>query len=157
MAARQPFWKWRRWISIGSCLLPASICKWNFKLKFQSKIDLCSGSPAVYRQMGVRMDERTDNVNPVYPRPTSLDEGIIIDRNVICQGPGSARESHDKSLRPSHAIWRHRSGSTLAWRHQAITWTDVDLSSVRASGIHLRAISWEIPRPPFTIISLNIA
>ena len=27
------------------------------------------------------------------------------------------------------------------WRHQAITWTTVDLSSIRSSGIHLRAIS----------------
>ena len=29
----------------------------------------------------------------------------------------------------------------VAWRHQAITWTNVDLSSVRSSGIHLRTIS----------------
>ena len=28
-----------------------------------------------------------------------------------------------------------------AWWHQAITWTNVDLSSVRSCGIHLRAIS----------------
>ena len=28
-----------------------------------------------------------------------------------------------------------------AWRHQAITWNNVDLSSVRSCGIHLRAIS----------------
>ena len=45
------------------------------------------------------------------------------------------------SLWPSDAIWWHRSGSTLAqviaWRHQAITWTNVDLSSVRYSGILL--------------------
>ena len=66
------------------------------------------------------------------------------------------------SLRPSDAIWRHKSGSTLAqvwlaaWRHQAITWTNVDLSSVRSSGIHQRAISWEIPQPPFTQVSLKI-
>ena len=45
----------------------------------------------------------------------------------------------------------------VAWRHQAITWTNVDLSSVRSSGIHLSAISWEIPaRPQFTKISLTI-
>ena len=29
----------------------------------------------------------------------------------------------------------------LAWQHQTITWTNVDLSSVRFSSIHLRAIS----------------
>ena len=29
----------------------------------------------------------------------------------------------------------------VAWRHQAITWTNVDLSSVKSSGIHLKGIS----------------
>ena len=29
----------------------------------------------------------------------------------------------------------------FAWRHQAITWTNVDLSSVKFNGIHLKAIS----------------
>ena len=49
------------------------------------------------------------------------------------------------SLGPSDATWRWRSWSTLvrvmAWRHQAITWTNVDLSSVRSCGIHLRTLS----------------
>ena len=44
----------------------------------------------------------------------------------------------------------------VAWRHQAITWTNVDLSSGRFCGIHLRAISWEIPQPSFTEFSLKI-
>ena len=44
----------------------------------------------------------------------------------------------------------------VAWRHQAITWTNVDLSSVRFSGIHLRAISQEIPQPSITKIHLKI-
>ena len=44
----------------------------------------------------------------------------------------------------------------VAWRHQAITWTNIDLSSVRSSGIHLRAISREMPQPPFTTFSLKI-
>ena len=35
----------------------------------------------------------------------------------------------------------------VAWRHQAITWTNVDLSSERSSGNHLRAVSQEIPPP----------
>ena len=38
-------------------------------------------------------------------------------------------------------------GSGNAWRHQAITWTNVDLSSVKTSGIHLRVISQETPHP----------
>ena len=43
-----------------------------------------------------------------------------------------------------------------AWRHQAITWTIVDLSSVRSSDNHLKVILQEIPEPPITNISLNI-
>ena len=35
----------------------------------------------------------------------------------------------------------------LAWRHQAITWTNVDLSSVRSCGIHLRALSKDLKIP----------
>ena len=41
----------------------------------------------------------------------------------------------------------------VAWRHQAITWTSVDLSSVRSSGIHLRAILQEIPQPSVTWVN----
>ena len=41
------------------------------------------------------------------------------------------------ALWPSDAIWWHRSGSTLAWRPQAITWTNLDLSLFKPSGIHL--------------------
>ena len=40
--------------------------------------------------------------------------------------------------------------------HQAITWTNVDLSSARSSGIHLRAILQEIPQPSVTEISMKI-
>ena len=31
----------------------------------------------------------------------------------------------------------------VAWRHQAITWFNVDVSSVKSCGIHRRALSWE--------------
>ena len=72
-ATRRPFWKWRRWKSIDFCLWPPSTCIWNLKMKFQSKLDLCSGNHVVYRQT----DRRTDKVNPVYPPPTSLAGGII--------------------------------------------------------------------------------
>ena len=44
----------------------------------------------------------------------------------------------------------------VAWRHQAITWTNVDWSSVTYSDIHLRAISQEIPQPWIPKISLKI-
>ena len=59
MAARRPFWKWHRWKSIGFCLWPPSTCIWNLKLKFQSKLDLCSGNHAVYRQTDGQTDRRT--------------------------------------------------------------------------------------------------
>ena len=59
------------------------------------------------------------------------------------------------------ATWRHRSESTLAqamawWWHQAITWTNVDLSSVRSSNNHLRANLQETSQPSITKISLEI-
>ena len=48
------------------------------------------------------------------------------------------------SLLPSDAIWRQGSGSklaqVLAW-HQAITWTNIDLSLVRFCGIPLKCPS----------------
>ena len=60
MAARRPFWKWHHWKSIGFCLWPPSTCIWNLKLKFQSKLDLCSGNHVLYRQTDRRTDGRTD-------------------------------------------------------------------------------------------------
>ena len=42
-----------------------------------------------------------------------------------------------------------------AWRHQAITWTNVDLSSVRSIDIQLMTISQEMPQPLITKISLK--
>ena len=44
----------------------------------------------------------------------------------------------------------------VAWRHQAIIWTNFDLSSVRLSDIYLRAFSHEIPQPSTIKISLKI-
>ena len=73
------------------------------------------------------------------------------------------------SLWHSDAIWRHRSWSTLAQvtacclmapshylDKKKITWTNVELSSVRSSGIHLSAILQEMPQPSVTEISLKI-
>ena len=60
MAARRPFCKWHRWKSIGFYLWPPSTCIWDLKLKFQSKLDLCSGNHVVYRQTDRRTDGRTD-------------------------------------------------------------------------------------------------
>ena len=41
-------------------------------------------------------------------------------------------------------------------RHQAITWTNVDSTSVRSSDIHLRASSQEITQPSITEIIRKI-
>ena len=43
----------------------------------------------------------------------------------------------------------------VAWRHPAITWTNVYLSSVNSSDIHMTAIPLELPQPPIIRI-LNI-
>ena len=78
MATRRPFWKWHRWKSIGFCLWPPSTCIWNLKLKFQSKLDLCSGNHVVYRQT----DGQTDKVNPVYPPSNFVGRGYNEPKNV---------------------------------------------------------------------------
>ena len=43
----------------------------------------------------------------------------------------------------------------VACRHQAITWTNVDWSSVKSIGIHIRAFSQELPQPSITKICLK--
>ena len=43
----------------------------------------------------------------------------------------------------------------VAWRHQAITWTNVDLSSVRSCDIPLGAISQKISQPSIIVIGLK--
>ena len=87
MAARRPFWKWHRWKSIGFCLWPPSTCIWNFKLKFQSKLDLCSGNHVVYRQTDGQTDRRTDKVNPVYPPSNYVGRGYNKGVSQNCQTP----------------------------------------------------------------------
>ena len=44
----------------------------------------------------------------------------------------------------------------VAWRHQAITWTNVDLSLVKSCGIHLRAVSHEMLKISTLDVSLKI-
>ena len=44
----------------------------------------------------------------------------------------------------------------VAWQHQAITWTKIDLSSVKPRDIHLMAIWKQIPVLWITKISLII-
>ena len=44
----------------------------------------------------------------------------------------------------------------VAWRHQAINWTNVDLSSARSHDIHLRAFSQDISQPSIIKSSMKI-
>ena len=44
----------------------------------------------------------------------------------------------------------------IAWRHQAIIWTNVGLSSARSGDIYLRLILWDIPQLLIIKISLTI-
>ena len=44
----------------------------------------------------------------------------------------------------------------VAWRHQAITWNNVEWSPVKSSDVHIRAISQEMPQPSITKICLKI-
>ena len=61
-------------------LLPPSTCIWNLKLKFQRKLDLCSGNHVVYRQTDGRTDGRTRWIQYT-PPPTWLGRGINISFN----------------------------------------------------------------------------
>ena len=51
--------------------------------------------------------------------------------------------------------WRCLDPHVALW-HQTITWINVDLSPMRSSDNHLRAISQEIPHPSITTINLEI-
>ena len=44
----------------------------------------------------------------------------------------------------------------VVWRHQAITWANIDSSSVKTSDTHLRALWKDITQPPMARISLKI-
>ena len=44
----------------------------------------------------------------------------------------------------------------MAWRHQAITGTNVDWSFVQSSDIHIREVSKEMPQPSITKIRMKI-
>ena len=77
MAARQPFWKWRHWKSIGFCLWPPSTCNeiWNWN----SKGNL-TYAPETMSSTDRRTDGRTDGWTRWIqdtPPPTSLGGGII--------------------------------------------------------------------------------
>ena len=67
----------------GFCLWPPSTCIWNLKLKFQSKLELCSGNHVIYRQTDGRTDGRTDKVNPVYTPSNSVGRGYKNTKSIL--------------------------------------------------------------------------
>ena len=64
----------------------------------------------------------------------------------------------NNSLLHSDAIWQQEGSRSWldAWWHQAIAWTNVDLSSLRSNDVHLRAISLEISQPSVNKMTLKI-
>ena len=44
----------------------------------------------------------------------------------------------------------------VAWQHEIITWTNIDLSWIRSSEVYLRSISQEIPQLPNIKFSLKM-
>ena len=114
MAARRPFWKRHRWKSIGFCLWPPSTCIWSLKLKFQSKLDLCSGNHVVYRQTDGQTDRRTDGQGESSIPPLQLRWAGVQWWPSLAPYMNGTSIWWVNSLWPSDAIWRHRSMSTLA-------------------------------------------
>ena len=86
--------------------------------------------------------------------PNQLSSHLLIDfRLPTIKGYSHQKCYHSNSLRSSDAIWWHRTGSILGlgwcfvtWWHQAIIWTNVDLSSVRYHVIHWQHYHKEIWR-----------
>ena len=85
-----------------------------------------------------------------------ISDYVLLFHGVLFTYPYHRKRPKDKSAScPTSGIMQ-RFGSTLSqvmiccWQHQAITWTNVDLSSVRSSDNHLSAISQEITPPLIT-------
>ena len=154
MAARRPFWKWHRWKSIGFCLWPPSTCIWNLKLKFQSKLDLCSGNHVVYRQTDGRTDwqtdRRTDKVNPVYPpsnfvgrgynKNVIIKQGAKVYQNILCQIEKSV-------LRRRAALLQRWGLNWIKWKHPAGVLGTADLLQWEPIAMHSTTIgsNYSIP------------
>ena len=108
---------------------------WNLKLKFQSKLELCSGNHVVYRQTDGRTDRRTRWIQYI-PPPTSLGGGIItctkkevhVDRTLLTNewtdrcvmletGSGHlAATLHSQSTRKKRCDWTWKCKHRLQWR-----------------------------------------
>ena len=77
---------------------------------------------------------------------------------VSCGGWGGGRLTHCGLVTPysDRDLGQHWLRQWLvAWRHQAITWTNVDWSSMKSSDIHIRAISQGMLQPSINKIRLK--
>ena len=87
--SRAPGEHWARLcvFTLQGCVQAARLCRGSpvciriLKLKFQSKLDLCSG---LVLRKPCHLQRRTDKLSPAYPRPTSLGRGIKIAFPNIC-------------------------------------------------------------------------
>ena len=117
-----PFWKWCRWKSIGFCLWPPSTCIWNLKVKFQSKLDLCSGNHVVYRQMDRRTDGRTDGQGESSIPPSNFVGRGYKDRDIdflVMSSSSKAQGAIEREKGMIHWHWskfvmRHETCSTCS-------------------------------------------
>ena len=77
VADRRPFWKWLHCKSIGFCPQPKTTCTWNLKLKFQSKLKLCSRNHAIYKVQKQK--------NPIWLPGSHFENDVIENLQVLCQ------------------------------------------------------------------------
>ena len=87
------------------------------------------------------------------------DNGLVLSANkpsfelLLIKWLSQSNICQSNSLWPSDTIWRQRSRSTLSlvarW-HQAIAWSNMDLSLLMYDGNTMRGISQEIHQPSIT-------
>ena len=71
MAARRPFWKWRRWKSIGSYPYTWVLCSWSLKLIFKAKVKLESGNQIIqYGRQAAILNVTSLKINRLLPMTT---------------------------------------------------------------------------------------
>ena len=92
----------------------------------------------------------------------SFQEGLLYEKHEVLILNSTIQDVWRVKRSKSSALTGHMTSeirSTLAQvmaqRHQAITWTNVDWSSVRFSDIHQRAMSRAIPQPSISKISMK--
>ena len=118
---------------------------WDFSCEIALRwmlLDLIKNKSTLVQVMAWCLEATSHYLSQCWPR-SILPYGII-------------RPQWVNSLWPNDAIWRQRSGSTLAQVMACCLmapshyWTNVDLPSARSIGIHLSTILQEILQPSIT-------